>query len=141
MHPSHSDEPSPVVVYEYAQGEQESARASDEVVPTSHARHDWPCSELNHPGSQETHSPPYTSVPGSQGEQRLPSSFETEPSAHAVHTEAPPLDALPALHEVQAAALSFEKVPAAQVVHDASPTVALLPAAHTMHVNEPLFGE
>jgi len=141
MHPSHSTEPSRVVVYEYGQGWQESARASDELVPTSHARHDWPCSELNHPGSHETHSPPSTSVPGSQGEQRLPSSFEIEPSPHATHAEAPPVDAVPALHEVQTAALSFEKVPAEHVVHDASPTAALLPAAHSMHTNDPLMGE
>ena len=141
MHPSHSTEPSRVVVYEYGQGEQESARASDEVVPTSHARHDWPCSELNQPRAHSTHSPPFASVPGSQGEQRLPSSFEISPLPHDVHAEAPPLDAVPALHEVQRAALSFEKVPAAQVVHDDSPAAALLPAAQSMQAKDPLMGE
>ena len=94
MHPSHSDEPSRVVVYEYA-----------------------------------------------QGEQRLPASFEIEPSLHTVHAEAPPLDAVPAPHEMQKAALSFENVPAPHVVHDDSPVAALLPAAQPMQAKDPLMGE
>ena len=124
MHPSHSDEPSRVVVYEYGQGEHESERGSVEVVPTSHARHDWPASGLNPPGLHSTHSSPSASVPGSQGEQRLRSAFETSPSPHAVHEDAPPLDSLPAVHDVHDEAPSVEKVPASQVTHSTLPMVA-----------------
>ena len=129
MHPSHSVEPSPVVVKEYGQGEQDRARWIEEVVPTSHARHGWPASGLNQPASHSTHVSPSASVPGSQGEQRLRSAFETSPPPHVVHDDEPPLEAEPAVHDVHNNAPSVEKVPAPQVTHSTLPMVAAcLPA-------------
>ena len=138
MHPSHSDEPSRVVVYEYGQGEQESALVIDEVFPTSHARHDWPCSELYQPCAHEVQLPPSASVPGSHCKQTLCSAFVTSPSPHALHDDAPPLDTVPAVHAVHDDAPSVEAVPASHVTHSTLPVVAAcLPVAQLKHWAEP----
>ena len=96
----------------------------EEVFPISHARHGWPCSELNQPCAHEMQLPPSASVPGSHGKQTLCFAFVTSPSPHATHEDEPPLDIVPAVHAVHDDAPSAEALPASHVTHSTLPVVA-----------------